>query len=192
MTRNKVGIPGVGAGWRGIGLLAVFWAVAAGAGGVNLLQNPGFEEEGSWEATGAASLRNQWRSHDNGDFNAAILGLWATQGQDGMIQQSGIAIEPGTQYQLTAWLWADLGWRPQEQYLAIAFQDASGEVLDQVKALIPVLHPYWTPMKCQAIAPSNAVSARVRVGAAEVSPQGALTIDEVSFEVLPAEPEDAE
>lgn len=170
-------------------VLSFLVAMAARAQGENLLQNPGFEGDGHWVAEGSASLQNQWRSHEGGQFNAAILGMWATQGDEGYILHEHVVVVPDTRYQLSAWLWADLGWMPGEQYMSIAFYSDGGELLDQVKAVIPEIHPYWTPMKCLAVSPSNAVSARICIGARNISHHGALTIDDVSFNVVPPEPE---
>ncbi|MBP7830098.1 MAG: hypothetical protein KA248_09300 [Kiritimatiellae bacterium] len=162
-------------------VVMAMWFLSLAAQGENLLENPGFEYEGSWTAQDSASLRNTWRSHDGGQFNAGILGLWATRGANGFVEQAGIPVLAGKRYLFQAWLWADLGWKPAEQYMSILFQDSTGQVLKEEKIPLPSLHPVWTPVKCAAYAPMGAVTASVRIGARGVSFHGALTIDDCSF-----------
>jgi hypothetical protein len=147
----------------------------------NLLKNPGFEHDEAWAADQAASLRNMWRSHDGGHYNAAILGLWATQGANGFVEQRDIPVEPGKTYVFKAWLWADLGWNPESQFLKVIFLDDEQQPLSEQTVDVPGIHPIWTPVKCEATAPAKAATAIVRIGALQVSAHGALTIDDLFF-----------
>lgn len=178
---------------RAVAVLLVVLAVAAP--GENLLNNPGFEEKGHWTAYLFAHVRNQWRSHDGGRYNAAILGLWADKGvprvinrrlwadqaPNGMIEQRHISVEPGKRYVFKAWLWADLGWQPTEQFMKIIFSDLEGFILGEAYCEIPPIHPMWTPVQCVATAPEGSVCASVAIGARGVTLYGALTIDDVYF-----------
>ncbi|MBP7830099.1 MAG: hypothetical protein KA248_09305 [Kiritimatiellae bacterium] len=170
-------------------------SLAAVVRGENLLKNPGFEEGGYWASYLYAYPRNEWRSHDDGRYNAAIMGLWAGKGPlsvidrkiwadqspDGMIEQRDIPIAPGRSYVFRAWLWADPGWAPVQQYMKIIFYDREGFILGERSIDLPTIYPMWTAYECAAAAPAGAVKASVAIGARGVRLYGAMTIDDLYF-----------
>ena len=185
---RRVRIPG--------GAALVLLGLPAGSGlAENLLKNPGFEEQGYWNAYLYAFTRNLWRSHDGGHYNAALMGqwadkpkggvidrrIWADRSFHGMIEQRDIPVEPGVIYVLRAWVWGDPGWLPEEQYLEITFHDREGFILDTAVEQLPTIHPVWTPVECRAQAPAKAAFATVAIGVRNVPVYGALTIDDMYF-----------
>jgi hypothetical protein len=168
---------------------------AAPSRGQNLLKNPGFEESGGWTAYMLAALQNQWRSHDGGHYNAAILGLWAdkevggiidrTQWADrapnGLIEQRGLPVQAGRRYTFQAWLWADPGWRPRQQFMKITFYDEKGFIIGDSSLELTALSSDWTHERLSAEAPAGAATAAISIGARGVSAYGALTIDDTFF-----------
>lgn len=155
----------------------------------NLLRNPGFEAEGHWEAFESAALRNRWRSHDGGSYNAGLLGLWADSGLNAMVAQRDIPVVGGRDYLFQAWVWADLGWQPFEQYMKVVFFDADEQALTEESKPFRGLHPLWSPLRFRVTAPAGAVAAAVSIGANEVSHYGSLTIDDVFFGEADTAPE---
>ncbi len=147
----------------------------------NLLQNPGFENEGGWNAYESSSLRNMWRSHDGGEFNAGLLGLWSESGLNAMVEQRDVPVQEGNPYMFQGWVWADLGWVPLEQYMKVVFFDAEQQVIQEDVKPLKGIHPFWSLVKFKVVAPKDAVSAAVSFGASNVSVYGALTIDDVYF-----------
>lgn len=98
-----------------------------------------------------------------------------------MIEQRGIPVEPGGEYVFRAWLWADEGWAPREQYLKITFYGKGGFVLGEERLDLPAIPPEWTPVELRAKAPAKATRAAVSITARGVSAYGALTIDDLSL-----------
>jgi len=169
---------------RGLVLVGGLTVASAAPAGdpVNLLANAGFEQEAAWTCSGAASLRNRWNNHDGGRYNAALLGTWATQGTEGVIEQGGIPVTAGVAYRASAWVYKDLGWHPMAQWLRVAFYDREGRVLKEHRTEFEVPNKReWQEVVGLALAPSNAVTASVGLGAHGISPFGALTIDDLSF-----------
>lgn len=147
----------------------------------NLLANPRFEEIGGWTAYESSYLRNDWRSRSDGEFNAAICGLWSDAGMNGLIEQRNLPVVPGNSYFFKVWLWADLGWAPYDQFVCILFFDGNGVPVDVQKFPILGVYPVWTPFRGSVTAPAEAATASFAVGAIDVSSYGALTIDDAYF-----------
>lgn len=160
-------------------LVMVLFASVSSAG--NLLRNPGFEEVGGWEAHESAELRCQWRSRSGGRFNAALQGRWFENGLNAMVEQRDVPVLAGTEYEFRAWVWADMGWRPNEQFMKVVFYDAEQQAVSEEMKPLKGLHPVWSPVLFRVRAPDRAVSASVALVAFEISIYGALTIDDVYF-----------
>lgn len=176
-------------------VLLLLLSIAGAVSAENLLRNPGFEIQGSWNAYLYAFTRNLWRSHDGGRYNAALMGqwadkplggvidrrLWADRSFNAMIEQRDIRVEPGVLHVFRAWVWGDPGWAPEQQYLKIVFLDREGYILDTTKEILPRIYQVWTPVECRARAPADTVFATVAIGARNVTLYGALTIDDLYF-----------
>ena len=153
----------------------------AAHGSTNLARNPGFEQDGGWVASGSGHTKNEWRSHDGGHFNAAILGVWATKGLEGAVEQFDLPVEEQQTYVLSVWLWADISWSPQAQGIGITFYDQDGNRLSGEHLPISFIPPTWKKFTLSAKAPERAETASIRIEATEVSWHGSLTIDDVFF-----------
>lgn len=161
-------------------LITIFSVSILPAQSSNLLLNPGFEGDGGWVAYESAGIRETWRSR-SGSFNGGLMGAWSGAGMNGMIEQRDIEINPGRTYILSASLWADLGWRPYEQYIKVIFYDEDNQVVAEQLKPIRAIHPMWTDVRLEVTAPEPATTASVCFGAFGVSAYGALTIDDVYF-----------
>ncbi|MDD4341258.1 MAG: chitobiase/beta-hexosaminidase C-terminal domain-containing protein, partial [Kiritimatiellae bacterium] len=173
--------------------------------GVNLLQNPGFEEAGAgsgmaayWAAgdpdghgeTWGSAIRINWDSHD-GNWVQALRGTWAGEGHAAGIWQESAA-RPGEAYRFTAWFWADDGhpygpWQASARALKLEFLDGEtggDTLLLAVTNSLAELDQTWRSYSVEAVAPSNAAWVRVVIMAEGMSADGSLRADDLTLEWL--------
>lgn len=166
-------------------LAFLMFPVVVAAASSNLLDNPCFEHEGLWGSSGAASLRNKWRSHDEtGVYTAALLGGWASRGDQGLIEQEYIPVQPGEEYAFRLWVWIDFGWHTTDQYIGVRYFDRDGEELAAYKELFSAELKTWTRLALVSTAPANAVSATVQIYAENISNLGSVAVDDTFFGLL--------
>ena len=167
------------------GLVALLITGASTLAHANLLNNPGFEEQGEryeaarhWrmddpddhgDAWGTA-IRTDWRAFD-GYHSGAIRGAWAGMGEYGGFWQE-VAIEVGVTYKASAWFWADQAWRAEVQELKIEFwnSDRTELLAEQVVPLEGVGEHGAVPRI--GVAHRADVEQRRRVGQVEQSEVG--------------------
>ena len=173
--------------------------------GVNLLNNPSFEEAGSSNAVAAywatndpdihgawwgSLLRANWDSHD-GVWVQALRGTWAAAGDSGGCWQELPAL-PGETYRFSAWFWADDGnpygpWNSSSRGMKIEFyagETGGGTLLSAATNELAVVDQTWRSYSVEAVAPSNATWVRAVVLATGVSYDGSLRFDDLTLELL--------
>jgi hypothetical protein len=180
--------------------LFLFLLAASAFAGENLLQNPSFEIEGSYDANatlnwklndpddhgdswGAASREN-WRSHD-GQFAAAIRGTWANAGDYGGWWQE-LECQPGEVYRLTAWLWADGSWSAKTQDIKIEFWNIDRSTLVSVAMTsVQDASEIWSQKSVESRAPDGSFWVRVVINVSGAGPAGSLMVDDLDLQIVP-------
>ncbi|MFH0880139.1 MAG: hypothetical protein V2A34_10545, partial [Lentisphaerota bacterium] len=131
-----------------IGIFVFFAGMGLAVGATNLLQDPGFEEQGSWgeraahwewgypDAHGSnfgTASRRDWR-RVNGTYESAICGTWAGTNFGGCWQE--VPATPGTTYRFTSLFWADdqsgNNWTSACQGVQISFYTSTNSLLYSV------------------------------------------------------------
>jgi len=159
----------------------------------DLLVNPGFENSGSTNTTAmnwedgspdahgkwwGSFFRTDWRAH-GGSWEGAIRGTWAGEGTNGGVWQERIC-NPGAEYELSVWFWADLTWTSTVQGLSIDFYDEGvSNRISGVTNLFDGVGTNWVAKSVSAEAPTNAVWARASIWADDVGAAGGLQFDDV-------------
>jgi len=178
--------------------MAIAGACLVGIARANLLQNPGFEDEGErsdaarhWrlddpddhgDAWGNA-IRSDWRSHE-GRFAGAIRGAWSGMGEYGGFWQE-VAIEPGKKYRVSAWFWADAAWACGTQEIKIEFWDQDRmHLLGTEQLALGTIGENWELREVSATAPGGSVWARVVISVDQAGEAGALQVDSVGIETV--------
>ena len=177
------------------------------ATGSNLLNNPGFEQQGAsadvaayWKAgdpdahgdmTGTA-LRVNWISHE-GSWQGTIRGTWSGTGTSGEFWQE-IPAHPGARYRFSGWFWADDGnpwgpWAATHQYISLEFRTAAGAVLLGATNDLGLVTQTWSNHSVDADAPAGAEWVRVVIHVDGVGPDGALQFDDFRLEALDVLPQ---
>ena len=181
-------------------LLHVFLILATGPAvfaASNLLQNAGFETQGSssaqayhWEwnnpdqngaMLGSAS-RESWRQL-SGSWEGTIRGTWAGAGSSGCIWQQ-VPATPGKTYRFTALLWADdwaNKWTSTSQVIKLEFYSGTTNLLSATTNQIGEITQNWVGRNVQAVAPTNAAWVRGVILAEGVGSNGALQFDDLSL-----------
>ncbi|MFH0880457.1 MAG: hypothetical protein V2A34_12145 [Lentisphaerota bacterium] len=179
----------------------VLFCMSAGSSMANLLQNAGFETEGTnsmtaqywlWGAPdihgsywGSASREN-WRSH-SGTWEGAIKGSWCGLDSGGWWQES--SGKAGVTYSLSAWFWADNSWTNQQtQGMKIEFLSGAQNgqtLLGTVSNSFSGVGETWVQKTVQGVAPEGTTWIRAVIYADGVGAEGALQVDDVE---LVAEP----
>lgn len=167
----------------------------------NLLQNAGFETEGTNSMTaynwlwgvpdihgscwGSASREN-WRSH-SGSWQGTIRGSWSGMQSGGWWQE--VAGKEGVTYSFSGWFWADNAWtNQQEQAIKLEFYSGvqNGQtLLASVTNWVSGVGESWVQETVQGIAPEGTTWVRAVIHADNVGTDGALQFDDVE---LVAEP----
>lgn len=180
------------------GLVALMITGASTLAHANLLNNPGFEEQGEryeaarhWrmddpddhgDAWGTA-IRTDWRAFD-GYHSGAIRGAWAGMGEYGGFWQE-VAIEVGVTYKASAWFWADQAWRAEVQELKIEFWNSDRtELLAEQVVPLEGVGESWTRKEVSLTAPQHAAWGRIVVNAHNVGSNGSLQLDQVALEAV--------
>jgi hypothetical protein len=164
---------------------------------VNLLNNPGFETQGSdslkayhWEAGNpdnhgawwGTATREPWR-WVRGSWEGAIRGLWANAGDNGGFWQE-VPATPGKRYRFSAFLFADgegNKWTADAQEMKIEFFNSSMNMVGVASLPLDDVGPNWVRKSFEAVAPANSAWVRVVVSAWGVSQNGALQLDELEL-----------
>ncbi|OGV42537.1 MAG: hypothetical protein A2X46_04530 [Lentisphaerae bacterium GWF2_57_35] len=162
----------------------------------NMLRNPSFETQGSWEEQayewewnwpyqqggtwGTASRRN-WRAV-SGSWEGSICGTWAGSDNGGWWQE--LACVPAQRYRLSGFFHADGSgnkWTAGEQAMKIEFYTAETNYISQVDCHLQHIGPNWVRKEIEAAAPANAYLMQAIVYANSVGSYGALQFDDLSL-----------
>ncbi len=180
------------------------------ASGVNILQNPSFEDQGSdserayyWQynnpdvhgstwntpdlSSGYTPKRRNWRGH-SGSWEAAIEGRW-WDGRDkfGGWWREGAAT-PGLTYQGSAWFWADASsgntFTAAVMEVKIEFYDTNVVLLSALSTNFTDVNQSWKKKIITSIAPPNTAWARLVVDTDGNGPQGSLQFDDIELRAV--------
>jgi len=192
---------------------AIILPLYSSFGAVNLIRNPGFEDDvppGTndsealyWQYDqpdthgnrfGTAARRNWTDSFGNPGGYAtsvwfgAVQGTWS-DGDDiygGFWQEAPAA--PGMTYRASAWFSADTTWGASLQTIKIEFYNSNYDNLGEFMQPIPALnHTNYTQVTVSGVAPQNTEWARFVVYANNVSAEGAMRVDNVEMIAIPAQ-----
>ena len=187
-------------GKRWIHGIALFLLTAAAAGAVNLIENPGFEQESSfsygyamfWKLNSpddhgdcyGSAARENWRAHE-GQFIATIRGSWAGQGNWGGWWKE-VEGHGGTTYKAAGWFYADAAWAAETQEMKLEFWNWDRtKFLGSAVNSLSELREEWTRHEVSAVAPEATESVRLVIHAAGASEIGSLQIDDVELATSP-------
>ena len=179
------------------------FCLMAGFAAANLLNNPGFETQGSesararyWEwgvpdshgSWWGTASRESWRTI-SGSWEATIRGTWANVGTNEGGWWQEVPATPGARYRLTGWLFADgegdgNKWIAGHQAIKIEFYNSGGSKIYQEEQPILDAGPNWVFKSVEATAPANAAWTRVVVYALEVGAHGALQFDDLDLSIV--------
>lgn len=169
----------------------------AGLTFANLLNNPGFETQGStstqaryWEwyvpdqhgSNWGSASRESWRNI-SGTWEGTIRGTYAGAGDEGGYWQE-VEATPGARYRFTGWFFADgdgNNWTADAQGMKIEFYNSSGEKIYSFEQPILDAGPNWVFKSMEATAPANAAWVRVVVYAVRVGFNGSLQFDDLDL-----------
>lgn len=176
---------------------------------VNLLNNSGFETQGSdserayyWEwgnpnqngSYWGSAIRINWRSM-SGSWIGAICGTWLERGTEGGWWQQ-VPATPGQRYRFNAWVYADgvtseYGqWTADIQVIKIEFFSAADAKLAEHEHRFTDVGPNWVRKSIEAVAPANSAWVRVVMAAWGAGGNGALQFDDLELLAVD-EPSDA-
>ena len=174
----------------------------AGMAAANLLNNPGFETQGStnsqasyWEwdvpdqhgSNWGTASREQWNLIF-GSWMGAIRGTWAGAGNNGGYWQEVLAT-PGTRYRFTGWFYADgdgnqKKWTADAQGMKLEFSNSGGTLIAMAEQPILDAGPNWVFKSMEATAPANTAWIRVVIYADGVGPEGSLQFDDLDLSTV--------
>lgn len=173
------------------------------ASGVNILQNPSFEDQGSdsekakywagdvdghgnfwnWGSSGTPRRRD-WRGH-SGSWSAAIEGQYSSSRETfGGWWREGAAT-PGLTYQGSAWFWADARvgnvWSADMMEIKIEFYDAGGTQILYKANQFQGINEKWTKKTVSGVAPPGTAWARLVIDSYGNGTQGSLQFDDAEL-----------
>ena len=202
--------------FRTLAAVTAVTAVAglAGVASANLVLDPGFEvANGAPDASGGdvTTVGNPpWQGFNPyvppyGGFYSASQHLTGAQSgksfgnPNGGIFQNGIAVAPGVTYEASSYFFnfsGDAVTNPDStEDVRLTFYDASGTQLGDGVVSAPFVPAgntdVWTLRGVQGTAPAGAATAQVLLFLSNPAGGGAIFVDDVSLEAVPAVPEPA-
>ena len=168
-----------------------FRQVYTDASGLNLLDNPGFEQTSggyatdwsSWQAW-PKSVTDGFAPH-SGTWCGAIHAKWFNDWTDYGSFAQGVPVTPGKTYRAAAWYKASSDWTADLMQVKIEWLDNVGSNLgDSAVTDIPALTTSWVQYSAEGVAPSNAVSAWVVFLASGAGSSGTMHIDDAEVRAV--------
>jgi len=170
-----------------------FRQLYAKSSGLNLLDNPGFEN--TTEPTGGDAVDwghsqswpkrvadgNQYLPH-SGNWCGAIHGQWFTNWNDYASFAQDVLVTEGKTYRASAWFKATDDWTADQMQVKVEWLDATnGPVGDPTIEIITTLTDYWIQFVAEGAAPAGATKAHVVFLCAGSGTTGTMQVDDAEM-----------
>lgn len=164
------------------------------AQGINLLQNPGFEQTTELDGGEAVSWTNyqSWPKQvvdgfapHSGTWLGAIHAKWYEGWVDNPSFSQTVPVTSGRTYRASAWFKATPDWTASTMQIKIEWHDASHNTLgDEAITDIPALTNQWVRYSVEGTAPTNAAYAHVVLLASGAGTSGTMHVDDAELRAV--------